>query len=561
MTNPEVQLSPSSIMVELGDPTVLIPAAGPIQEGIVALSTLATPAMIPVAGLPVIHWSLRYLIGCGATKFRVAVPRRFLSIEDQVECVFDADATFDWIVPSSDLGAGGTVIELLEGVTGPGLIVLGDTLFEFGQTPPTSSPWLLTGKVKDSARWCIVETDDAGAVTTWRNKEMVRAEEHSAAVGVYYLPDCALAYQRAAHLAAVGTRVELSQVIVAAAGDAPIFSVAAGTWRDCGNPDTQEASRRQLLQQRSFNSMVLDDRFGTVRKSSTHRSKLVNEINFVQELPGKLSALFPAVVESSNDPSDPWIELDYCAYPTLTELFLYEHVAPAVWARVFDRINLILELFAEHPHPVTVEELLLMYIDKTIERLDACRSVPHLQSLISADSLEINGISRPNLANLLDAARHRVQEQATGAVGAVMHGDLCFSNILYDVRTGACKLIDPRGSFGSAGVYGDQRYDVAKIHHSVIGGYDHFGAGLFRLKVTGATVTLDVHMNPAQQEIQNIYERNMLSNWNTQEIELITGLMFAGLPALHTESADRQIAFYVRAVEMVSAALGGESWR
>jgi hypothetical protein len=68
-------------------------------------------------------------------------------------------------------------------------------------------------------------------------------------------------------------------------------------------------------------------------------------------------------------------------------------------------------------------------------------------------------------------------------------------------------------------------------------------------------------MNPAQRDIQNIYERNMLSNWNTQEIELITGLMFAGLPALHTESADRQIAFYVRAVEMVSAALGGESWR
>ena len=58
-----------------------------------------------------------------------------------------------------------------------------------------------------------------------------------------------------------------------------------------------------------------------------------------------------------------------------------------------------------------------------------------------------------------------------------------------------------------------------------------------------------------------MYERRVLSRWASSEIELVTGLMFAGLPALHTESADRQIAFYVRAVEMVSAALGGEAWR
>ena len=551
----------SSIIEELDDPTILIPAAGPVQEGIVSLSTIATPAMIPVAGLPVIHWSLRYLIGCGATNFRIAVPRRSLSIEDQVECVFDADASFDWIVPSADRGVGGTVVELLEGVSGPGLIVLGDTLFQFGQQPPAARPWLLTGNVEDSSRWCIVETDANGAVTAWRDKEAVHSDELFAAVGVYYLPNCAEAYERSANLLASGDRVELSQVMIAAAKGAWIQSIPAGTWSDCGNPDTQEVSRRQLLQERSFNSMSFDDQFGTVRKSSTNRSKLVDEINFLEGLPGRLPALFPAVIESCNDPEDPWIELDYCAYPTLTELFLYEQLGTAVWNQVFNRLNLILDLFAEHPRPVSVDELVLMYIEKTINRLDACRSMPHLKSLITAPELEINGILRPNLGVQLDAARPRVEEQAGGARGALMHGDLCFSNVLYDVRTGASKLIDPRGSFGRPGVYGDQRYDVAKIHHSVIGNYDHLVAGLFRLDVEGSSVKLDVHVTPAQQEVQRMYERRVLSRWASSEIELVTGLMFAGLPALHTESADRQIAFYVRAVEMVSAALGGEAWR
>ena len=55
--------------------------------------------------------------------------------------------------------------------------------------------------------------------------------------------------------------------------------------------------------------------------------------------------------------------------------------------------------------------------------------------------------------------------------GSIMHGDFCLSNILYDLRSRICKLLDPRGSFGASGIYGDPRYDVAKLYHSVYGLY------------------------------------------------------------------------------------------
>ena len=55
-----------------------------------------------------------------------------------------------------------------------------------------------------------------------------------------------------------------------------------------------------------------------------------------------------------------------------------------------------------------------------------------------------------------------------------MHGDFCFSNIFYDFRADTIRVVDPRGyvADGHPTIFGDIRYDIAKLYHSVIGGYD-----------------------------------------------------------------------------------------
>lgn len=546
---------------DLTDATVLIPAAGRVPEGILSFSSIATPAMIPVAGAPVIHWNLRYLTGLGASRFRIAVPVRGLSLEDYAECVFGDTVTFEWIVPANDRGVGSTVIELLDGVDGSALVVFGDTLFEFGETVmPADRHWLLTGAVDGSERWCVVDVAD-GAITGWHDKEEALPGPLDAAAGVYWIPDASRAHDDGSQLLDASDRVEMSELMRAAAGDELVLATEAGTWRDCGNPDTQEVSRRQVLQERAFNSLSFDDRLGTIRKSSENRAKLIDEINYVRLLPAEVAALFPRIVRSSTEWDDPWVELEYYGYPTLTELYLFERLQPSVWSGIFRRLSDVLGILAEHPRPVAPSALQDMYIGKTRRRLEQCRSIPHMAELVGAERLVINGVERTNLPGLLDAAEDAVATQAGGAIGAIVHGDLCFSNVLFDVRTGVCKLIDPRGSFGDVGIYGDQRYDLAKIHHSVIAGYDHLVAGLFRLTVDGADVDLRVHETNAQLAVQRQYEDQFLDVGSSEQIELITGLMFAGLPALHSESPERQRALYVRGVEMVSAALGEGKWR
>lgn len=65
---------------------------------------------------------------------------------------------------------------------------------------------------------------------------------------------------------------------------------------------------------------------------------------------------------------------------------------------------------------------------------------------------------------------------------AFIHGDCTFSNMMVR-ENGEPVLIDPRGYFGFTELYGDVRYDWAKIYYSIVGNYDQFNLKHFRLHI------------------------------------------------------------------------------
>ncbi len=65
---------------------------------------------------------------------------------------------------------------------------------------------------------------------------------------------------------------------------------------------------------------------------------------------------------------------------------------------------------------------------------------------------------------------------------AFIHGDCTFSNLM--VREDRSPvLIDPRGYFGFSELFGDVRYDWAKLYYSIVGNYDQFNLKRFRLEI------------------------------------------------------------------------------
>lgn len=547
----------------LADTVVLIPAAGRVAEGVMALSNIACPAMVPVAGRPVIHWTISYLRSLGLRRFMIAVSRRGMFVEDFVECSFGQDCEITFLLPSADGGVGRTVLDLAEQASGKSaLVVLGDTHFQFADPGilARDEAAVLVDSVDDSYRWCTAGTDPQGMITALHDKEPELPSPLKALIGVYYFPS--LPELQAAASAAVaarepkGQRTEFADILKIVNRQRPIRAVQAGDWLDCGNPDRQASSHRTLLQKREFNDLSIDSVLGTVTKRSRYVEKFLDEINYLRLLPPELAVLFPRVLNYSTDWQDPWVTLEYYGYPTLAEAFVFENVDPGIWERVFVHLrNIIVQGFMHHRRPMSPEVIEEMYLGKTRARLARLEAPPELLALVRHDGpVSINGREVDNLPRLWGRLQIDVERLAETVQGCVVHGDMCLSNILYDLRSRVCKFIDPRGSFGAAGIYGDPRYDVAKLYHSIYGLYDFITNDLFHVEIAGTRVELNIRSRPQHQQIQQRFEKVFFADFDRREILLITGLLFASMPALHYDAPRRQMAMYARALQLFGEA-------
>jgi hypothetical protein len=120
------------------------------------------------------------------------------------------------------------------------------------------------------------------------------------------------------------------------------------------------------------------------------------------------------------------------------------------------------------------------YFNKTFDRL---AGIQDLLPFGRERYITVNGRKCRNVyyyKRQLEKAMDRLVENCKDFV--FIHGDCTFSNMM--VR-GNCKpvLIDPRGYFGYSELYGDVRYDWAKVYYSIAGNYDQFNLKRFRLHI------------------------------------------------------------------------------
>ena len=270
---------------DLDDITVLIPAAGRVPEGTLAFSNITCPAMIPVAGRPLIYWTMQYLLSLGLRRFIIAVAQRQMFLEDFVACTFGPACKVRFIVPSEDKGLGGTVRDLADASgSSRSLVVLGDTHFQFTDVEilHACEVTVLTSDVEDPYRWCTIEADPAGRIRQLHDKSADVPTPAKALIGVYYFPR--LDELRAASHAAVEANraprrpTEMADILRRLPNS--LHTAPAKEWLDCGNPDRQAASHQALLQKRTFNELSINRILGTITKRSRHTEKFLDEINY-----------------------------------------------------------------------------------------------------------------------------------------------------------------------------------------------------------------------------------------------------------------------------------------
>ena len=138
---------------------------------------------------------------------------------------------------------------------------------------------------------------------------------------------------------------------------------------------------------------------------------------------------------------------------------------------------------------------------------------------------------------------------------SIMHGDFCFSNILYNFRTDRVRLIDPRGLTvqGKFSLFGDVRYDLAKIMHSISGRYDLIIAGLFEGGRAGASeYELSFAQDQWRDRLENLALESSMGGVALDSDVVWAAMisLFLSMAPLHADRPDRQAAFVANALRL-----------
>lgn len=333
----------------------------------------------------------------------------------------------------------------------------------------------------------------------------------------------------------------------------PMVGESVVAWNDLGHVNTYFKSRASITTQRAFNSLVIAD--GVVTKKGQPNRKIQAEARWFNALPPSLKRFTPQLIDYQfNDEGGSYYCLEYLSLSPLNEIFVHGKNPSFFWEKIFGIFKDLFEKMRQSGVAGGVSEELVadskaLYMEKTRRRLTELAE----QGLFDPESDYIyEGAQLPSLSALAEICIERTIHLPI--VSAVLHGDLCFSNVLYDSRNEMIKILDPRGmsEIGAFSIHGDQKYDLAKLAHSVLGLYDWIIAGRYELsKSDQGSNVLDFHLDQRLLDAQTDFlSMEFIPQLTVREVMPSVVLLFISMLPLHSDRPDRQEAMIANAYRL-----------
>lgn len=324
-------------------------------------------------------------------------------------------------------------------------------------------------------------------------------------------------------------------------------------WFDFGHVNTYFYSRANITTQRAFNSLTIKD--GIVIKKGQQQQKILAEGNWYASIPAQLRQYVPVLIDQGlNEEKEAFYKLEYLPCMPLNELYVHGKNLEFEWIRIFKRLWEYLntascvELDAVD-HNQIYEDTKKLYIEKSRNRfmlyLNAIGKSPQESIVYGHEVL-------PSLEYILQECIEKSLQ--LDLLPGVLHGDLCFSNILFNSRSSTIKVIDPRGINveGDFTIYGDLKYDLAKLTHSVIGLYDFIISGYYRIEEqSNQSIEIVFDIDERIENIQTYFLENFTVHaFKIKEIMPLVVLLFMSMLPLHEDRPDRQKAMFYNALRI-----------
>ncbi len=546
---------------------VLLPSAKLVPLELQSEFGLIPSAMIPLDSRPALHYIAEYYQKQGLD-FLVAVNEKAEEVYRYCDDHSEIMAQVVDVGQTDSLGE--TILRSLDSLDElPEYLVI-----NFADT--CIGDKLVNGNVvcyleqEDVYRWTTFHLDESGAIVDIHDKGLEKKNVTGSLcvfVGIFGFDNVPLFITALRDALEDPNDTELDPYYKAICKYFNSFNIAQKTfqlvqdWWDFGHLDTYYATKKDIcVNFRYYNQVSMDAHRGIIHKTSTDIRKLSDEIKWYLKLPIGLQYMAPRIFDYNLSFKDTFVDLEFYGYPALSDVYLYGNFDVGVWNQIFEAIDHIIDDMGAYRLELKDKTDLnaamkAMYEEKTFSRLEGILKDDRFASFCT-DEILINGKSVFGLnkvINLLPEIIERMQLYKYSSF-SIIHGDLCLSNILYDRRNRIVRVIDPRGGFGSYDIYGDPRYDIAKLSHSIEGDYDFLVNGMFDLSWEENNLCFNVHIQDKHRTIKTLFRKLLLEKWEVDynQIKLIESLLFLSMVPLHEDRLRSQYAFLSRGLEIFS---------
>lgn len=442
-------------------------------------------------------------------------------------------------------------------ITKPTILLLGDTLCETDLN--YGYDWIGYKTISDNShsRWCLIKTNADEVVTDIIDKPDYTPETNKVLIGLYYFTNPELLRNcLGKQYPKIRNELQLSSLISEYGKSQRIKGMRINSWYDTGTLKDYNQTLAKNIAGRNFNKFKLDE-FGVLTKESSYL-KLKSEIMWLKEISRRrLGYLIPnyfgSTVKKVDGNEVVSYKTEFVNGSTLTEYFNYYKIGQNNWAYIFDKLLRTLNELWKHkaPKDFDIKDCSrFMYIDKTLERIKQWSRQDVLeQDVIYANGEPLAGVYKI-FPKLMPAFEKLVEDSRKFAT--IIHGDSCFSNIIFFPPSGTFKLLDPRGNFKIDTIYGDCRYDIAKLRHNYHGLYDLITLNLFNMTERSCN-DFEYHFYSNDMISPDVFDRIIAAHgFNVDDIELIEGLLFISMIPLHSDNSNTQILYYITGLKCLN---------
>lgn len=327
---------------------------------------------------------------------------------------------------------------------------------------------------------------------------------------------------------------------------------------DCFADISEVTCFRQFItsgfEARFFNSLSGDEY--TVVKSSKNKEKLKAEYTYYGLLPENMKQWFARPFNYTEGD-------DIASYSMqryhMTDLAI-RYIHGAIALQEFE--DILRQLFhfikIRQTKSITADEYeqnaKRLYVDKVADRIEALKKAEgydKIANLIATQTCykSIDEVFE-KYKRLFDIIR---KDKKFLPIAVVGHGDLCFSNILYNHDAELLVLIDPRGAMSEDELYMDPYYDLAKLSHSICGHYDFFNSDLYEIV---ADDELNAHINVDANNLKYVESFKAKLEENSIDFKLIRmyeASLFLSMLPLHMDRPKKVFAFVLNAIAIMKS--------